>query len=406
MNELISVGIFLAAFVGGLLALAPRVSELLVRSRAGRLPHMLSERMREEWLAELAALPGRPSQLAFAIALTLTRRHSFAIDEESLFAAPTRSPLTVATFGGWPSVVVFTTVVVAALAYAGSFLIPPLYQSHTLVLVVPPRVPARFVEPAVRVTLDERLRAISQLVLSRQRLEDIILQLDLYKSDRGLPTTERHDVTNGRDRVRVLARTLPPALPAPNGPRIGDAAIDRMRKDISVDVHADSQSFEVAYVSPDPQVAWKVTERLTALFIYENLRDKEDTSESATEFLDAQIEDVRSRLLKRTGITRPSPTNPSEADVRALEHESLKATYRDLLMKKEQAILFATMERRQIGEQFKLLDPARLPEAPVSPDRTRLTLLGAVVGFCLGVAMMLAGRDGSLTRPKKVLAQS
>ena len=251
MNELISVGIFLAAIVGGLLALAPRVSESLVRSRARRLPHMLSARMREEWLAELDALPGRPSQLAFAIALTLTRRHSFAIEEESLFAAPARSPVTVATFGGWPSVVVFTTVVAAALAYAASFLIQPLYQSHALALVVPPRVPSRFVEPAVRITIDERLRAISQLVLSRQRLEDIILQLDLYRSDRGLPTSKRYTVTNGRD------------LPPPNGPRIGDAAIERMRKDIRVDVHADSQSFELAYVSPDPQVALKVTERLT-----------------------------------------------------------------------------------------------------------------------------------------------
>ncbi len=301
MNELISVGIFLAAIVGGLLAFAPRLSGSLVRSRARRLPYMLSERMREEWLAELDALPGRPSQLAFAIALTLTRRHSFAIEEESLFAAPVRSPVTVATFGGWPSVVVFTTAVAAALAYAASFLIPPLYQSHTLVLVVPPRVPARFVEPAVRITIDERLRAISQLVLSRQRLEDIILQLDLYRSDRGLPTTERHDVTNGRDRVRELARTHPPALLAPNGPRIRDAAIERMRKDISVDVLADS--FELAYVSPDPQVAWKVTERLTSLFIEANLRDREETSESARKFLNAQIEDVRSRLLKRTGIT-------------------------------------------------------------------------------------------------------
>ena len=153
-------------------------------------------------------------------------------------------------------------------------------------------------------------------------------------------------------------------------------------------------------------MAWKVTERLTSLFIEANLRDREETSESARKFLNAQIEDVRSRLLKRTGITRPSPANPAEADVRALEHESLKTTYRDLLMKKDQAILSANLARRQIGEQFKLLDPARLPDVPISPDRTRLTLLGAVVGFCLGVAMMLAGRYGPVKRPEKMLAQS
>jgi capsular polysaccharide biosynthesis protein len=394
MNELISVGICLAALVGGLLAFAPRVSESLVRSSARRLPYTLSARMREEWLAELDALPGRPSQLAFAIALTLTRRHSFAIEEDSLFAAPSRWSVTAATIGGRLSVVVFTTAVAAAFAYASSFLIPPLYQSHAGVLVVPPRVPARFVEPAVRITIDQRVREFSQLVLSRQRLEDIILQLDLYRSDRGLPTSTRYTVTNGRD------------VPAPNGPRIGDAAIERMRQDIRVDVHADSQSFELAYVSPDPHVALKVTERLTMLFLETYLRDREDINDSATAFLDAQIEDVRSRLLKRTGITSPSAANPSEADVRAVEHESLKTTYRGLLMKRDQAILFEAMERRQIGEQFKLLDRARLPDVPISPDRTRLTLLGAVVGFCLGVAMMLAGRYGPVKRPEKMLAQS
>ena len=64
MNELISVGILLTAVVGGLLAFAPRLSEWLVTVSARRLPQTLSERMREEWLAELGALPGRVSQLA------------------------------------------------------------------------------------------------------------------------------------------------------------------------------------------------------------------------------------------------------------------------------------------------------------------------------------------------------
>jgi uncharacterized protein involved in exopolysaccharide biosynthesis len=391
MNELIGVGLLLTAIVGGLLALAPRVSESLVRSRARRLPHRLSERMGEEWLAELGALPGRPSQLAFAIALMLTRRHSFAMDDDSLFAAPARSPLTSATFGGWRSVVVFTTIFAAAIAYAVSFLIAPLYRSHARVIVVPQRVSARFVEPGGSRTLDGRLRAISPSVLSRRRLEDLILQFDLYRADRGLPASERK-ISPAND------------LPMQNRLAIDDAAIERMRKDIDVDVDADGQSFEIAYVSPDPQVAMNVTVRLTALFIETSLRDREAVSDSARQFLDDEIAHVRSTLLKRTPLTLP--TNPSEADVWVLEHESLKQTYRDLLRKKEQAIISTNMERRQIAEQFKLLDPARLPETPISPNRATLTLLGAVIGFCLGVAMMLAERNESFRRSKKVLAQS
>ncbi len=378
MNELVSAAIVLAAVVGGLLALAPRLSESLVSLRARRLPHTLSARMREEWLAELGALPGRPSQLAFAIALTLTRQHSFAIEDGGLLAAPTRSPLTVASAGGWPSVVAFTTVVAAAIAYAASFLIPPVYRADAQILRVPQRIPARFVEPAARITLDERVRAVRSMLLSRRNLEETILSFDLYKSDRGLRTGERGT----------------------------DAAIERMRRDISVEMQADGQSFEVAYASTDPRMALTVTERLIGLFFRANAHDPDDIRRSATQFLDSEIENVRLRLLKRAAHTGPSPSSDSDADVQALEHESLKATYRDLLMKKEQALLSESMEAAQIGEQFMVVEGARLPEAPVSPDRTRLTLLGAVIGFCLGIAARLAGRDRSLRRPKKMLAQA
>ena len=55
--------------------------------------------------------------------------------------------------------------------------------------------------------------------------------------------------------------------------------------------------------------------------------------------------------------------------MRAVEHESLKTTYRGLLMKKDQAIL-RSLERRQIGEQFKLLDRRacrKCPSVPIAP---------------------------------------
>jgi uncharacterized protein involved in exopolysaccharide biosynthesis len=241
------------------------------------------------------------------------------------------------------------------------------------------------VEPAVDLTLDERLRAVSDHVLSLTRLEQVILQFDLYRSDRGLRTDSR----------AIQVRALPT--------KRMEAAIERMRKDIDVDVDPNGQWFDIAYVSPDPQVAMHVANRLTALFIETSVRHREADRDVAVDVLDARIRDARLRLLARTETT--PQTDPSDAEVRVLEHESLRRTYRDLLMKKEQAITFMNLERRQIAEQFKLLDPARLPDAPISPDRVRLTVLGAVIGFCLGVAMTLAGRSQSIRPPGKVLAQ-
>ena len=392
-NELIAVSVLLTGVVAGLLAYAPQLSESMVRSRARRLPRSLSSRMGEEWLAELDAMPSRPSQLAFAIALTLTRRHSFAIDEEALFAAPSRPSITVATFGGWRTVVAFTTVLVAGIAYGTSFLIEPLYRSATRILVVPQRISERYVEPTIRISVDDRMQAISQMVLSRKGLARIVLDFDLYPSLRAPESRVDKDPMDG---VHEGSEST-----------VHENVVERMRHDIGVEIRTDGQSFDVSYVSPDPRTAMRVADRLASLYIEASLRDREVIADSASQFLNSQIEDVRSRLLKHlTGIRGAKRIEAAEADVRTLELETLESNYRDLLMKKEQSLIAANLERRQIGEQFKLLDPARLPEAPISPNRLVLALLGAAAGFCLGMAMMLGGRSGPFRRPKKALAQS
>ena len=50
------------------------------------------------------------------------------------------------------------------------------------------------------------------------------------------------------------------------------------------------------------------------------------------------------------------------------DYNTLQGLYTSLLGKKEEANIAANLERRQIGEQFKLVDAARLPERPFSPE--------------------------------------
>jgi capsular polysaccharide biosynthesis protein len=45
------------------------------------------------------------------------------------------------------------------------------------------------------------------------------------------------------------------------------------------------------------------------------------------------------------------------------------------------------LERKQQGEQFKVLDPARIPEKPFKPDRNRILLMGAVIGLMSGLGL-------------------
>ena len=45
------------------------------------------------------------------------------------------------------------------------------------------------------------------------------------------------------------------------------------------------------------------------------------------------------------------------------------------------------LERKQQGEQFKILDPARFPEKPIKPDRNKILLIGCVIGLAAGLGL-------------------
>ena len=80
------------------------------------------------------------------------------------------------------------------------------------------------------------------------------------------------------------------------------------------------------------------------------------------------------------------------------DYETLKTAYQQLLSKTEDSKVAADLERRQIGEQFRILDPARIPVRPISPNRRMINGLGAVLGLLLGVGIVAALelRDSSL----------
>jgi hypothetical protein len=83
------------------------------------------------------------------------------------------------------------------------------------------------------------------------------------------------------------------------------------------------------------------------------------------------------------------------------DYNILKTTYDSLLTKREDSKLSANLERRQIGEQFRILDPASLPVRPANQlRRLALSFSGSGVGLGLGLlfAAFLEYRDSSFTR--------
>ena len=155
-----------------------------------------------------------------------------------------------------------------AVVWGASWVLAPVYRSGTLILVEQPTMPKDYVTPNVNDDLQDRLRSITQQILSRTRLLHIIDQLNLYADPRGHLTP--------------------------------DEKVEGMRKKIEIELVRDAgdriSSFNVYYSAHDPLVAQQVTSELTNLFISENLEVRQQQSEDTTKFLESQLETARQIL--------------------------------------------------------------------------------------------------------------
>jgi len=145
---------------------------------------------------------------------------------------------------------------------------PRKYMASTLVLVTPPRVPAELVRSTVTSGITERLNSISQEIMSRTRLEAVIDELKLFPEE-----------------AKKVDR---------------EVLVDLMRKNIKVDIPQRSSEnvgyFAIKYTSKDPVVAAAVANKLSSLFIEENLKQREQQAVGTSEFLTNELKTTKERL--------------------------------------------------------------------------------------------------------------
>jgi polysaccharide chain length determinant protein (PEP-CTERM system associated) len=98
-----------------------------------------------------------------------------------------------------------------------------------------------------------------------------------------------------------------------------------------------------------------------------------------------QLEDAKK---KRTDYSRRLEASPRvEEGYKNLlvERNNTQLKYDDLMKKFMEARVAHGLEKGQMGERFTLIDPARLPEKPVKPNRPVVLLIGLLLGIGAGV---------------------
>jgi uncharacterized protein involved in exopolysaccharide biosynthesis len=116
--------------------------------------------------------------------------------------------------------------------------------------------------------------------------------------------------------------------------------------------------------------------------------------------------EVQKQMRVYQGRISASPQVEEEYKGLTRDHQSAQAFYETLLNKQRESEMATDLERRQEGEQFRVLDPPSLPERPTFPNRVNITLGGLAFGFCLGggIAFLLEAKDQSLRTEPDVVA--
>jgi len=224
--------------------------------------------------------------------------------------------------------------------------IPKTYRSSTLILVESQKVPTDFIKPVTVDTIEERLISIQQQIFSRTLLRKIIEEFGLYKD-------------------RLAREPL-------------EDVIEDMRKDIKVTTVDDRlrrniQAFTIAYEGVDPLMVMKVTNKLAALFIEENLRVREQLIEGTSEFLENELKSVREKLvLEEKQISeykmRYKGELPAqvEANLRTLDRLQME-------LQNANETVRMSEEKREILRDF-LKNPGSAPNAPYVADSQTVQL--------------------------------
>jgi len=97
---------------------------------------------------------------------------------------------------------------------------------------------------------------------------------------------------------------------------------------------------------------------------------------------------LESQISEYLGHLNMVPEVERELESISRGYEESKANYNSLLQKQMQSQLATSLEERQKGEQFRLLDPASLPSKHMTPNRFKFSLGGLALGMVLGLGIV------------------
>ena len=120
---------------------------------------------------------------------------------------------------------------------------------------------------------------------------------------------------------------------------------------------------------------------------YKEIKDRLMVTEREIERLKEEDAKVRAQIARYSERVERTFTREQEIALLTRDYQNTKETYESLLKKSQEAQQAENLERRQKGEQFKIIDPARTPGMPFKPNILQILFFGLLLGLGSGLGV-------------------
>lgn len=175
--------------------------------------------------------------------------------------------------------IVVIAVVVFVIGALTALLWPPTYSSSATILIKEQDIPPELVRSTVTSFASQRIQAISQRVMARPNLLEIIDKYNLYQDEKVRLTTEE---IVSRMRENIGLNMIDAEVVDPRSGRPTSATI----------------AFQLTFSGEDPAQVQKVTNELMSLYLKENLRERSEQASETYVFLKQEAEGLRADIAK------------------------------------------------------------------------------------------------------------
>lgn len=123
--------------------------------------------------------------------------------------------------------------------------------------------------------------------------------------------------------------------------------------------------------------------------VYQRLTSQLNQVETELQILRKSRDSIQKEILIYEARVKNTPRREQEIAQTQRRSDDLSAQYKDLKKKLDDARMAESLESRQKGEQFQIVDPANLPIHPAKPNRLLILLAGLVGSLGVGVGLAL-----------------